>query len=322
MHLRAVPLILIVFLGVPGAALAESPGPAQAPPCLNPNALGTSRVLKVGTQGGLAIGLKTYPRTLKLADHEVVLTFDDGPSPKTTAHVLDALKAECVRAVFFDIGRNAKYFPKLVRREVAEGHTIGHHTWSHPEATLRGLSNLAARAEIDRGLIADDRAAYGAVSIVAGEPVPRVPFFRFPGFADTPALRTWLAGRGIAIFGADLWASDWNRMTPEVELKLLMKRLNRAGRGIILLHDAKPTTAAMLPNFLKALKKGGYRLVELVPGPGVAETIAAPAGWSSETEATLAKIMPRLRAARARLETAQQRRARPLVAGLKPPLLR
>ncbi|HUZ67221.1 MAG TPA: polysaccharide deacetylase family protein, partial [Beijerinckiaceae bacterium] len=68
MNLRAVPLILIVFLGVPGAAFAESPGPAQAPPCLNPNALGTSRVLKVGTQGGLAIGLKTYPRTLKLAD--------------------------------------------------------------------------------------------------------------------------------------------------------------------------------------------------------------------------------------------------------------
>ncbi|HVB88959.1 MAG TPA: polysaccharide deacetylase family protein [Beijerinckiaceae bacterium] len=278
------------------AAQAHAPGIR----CANPDALGVSRVLKVGTQGGFAVGLKTYPQTLKLADHEVVLTFDDGPSPETTPLVLDALKAQCVRAVFFDVGRNARYFPNLVRREIAEGHTVGHHTWSHPQVTLRGLANSAARAQIDKGFVADDLAAYGAATMKAGEPAPRVPFFRFPGFADTPALRSWLGARNIGIFGADLWASDWNRMTPETELNLLMKRLDRAGRGIILLHDVKPWTAAMLPRLLRVLKQDGYRIVELTPGPGRIATVPAPAGWKSQTEATLARMMPRLLAEQAR----------------------
>ncbi len=63
--------------------------------------------MPVGTQGGLEVGLKTYPRTLPLADHEVVLTFDDGPLPATTGKLLDALKAQCVRATFFMVGRMA-----------------------------------------------------------------------------------------------------------------------------------------------------------------------------------------------------------------------
>ncbi len=86
----------------------------------------------LGTQGGFAIGLKTYPQTLALADHEVVLTFDDGPAA-TTPLVLNALARECVHATFFLIGRNAAARPALVKRqELADGHTIGHHTFSHP----------------------------------------------------------------------------------------------------------------------------------------------------------------------------------------------
>ena len=72
----------------------------------------------VGTQGGLEVGLKTYPRTIPLADHEVILTFDDGPEAVNTPKILDALAAECVRATFFEIGRNAEGLPALARREV------------------------------------------------------------------------------------------------------------------------------------------------------------------------------------------------------------
>jgi len=61
-----------------------------------------------------------------------VLTFDDGPWPPTTPKILAALAAECVRATFFLIGKPASAHPDLVRRIAAEGHTVGHHSWSHP----------------------------------------------------------------------------------------------------------------------------------------------------------------------------------------------
>ena len=266
-------------------ACIASPGAIACPP----SALGTSRILPVGTQGGAAIGLKTYPQTLALADHEVVLTFDDGPSPKTTPAVLDALAKDCVKATFFLIGRNAQANPGLVKREITEGHTVGHHTMTHPPLTLRGLADTAARADIDSGFAADDSAAYGASG-----PQPRVKFFRFPGFGDTKALLAWLASRDIAVFGTDLWASDWIEMSPEAELALLMRRLQAEGRGIVLLHDIKPATAAMLPAFLSELKAKGFKIVHLVPGDGAPKLTAAPAGWTSETEKILARMWPKL----------------------------
>ncbi|TCT02432.1 peptidoglycan/xylan/chitin deacetylase (PgdA/CDA1 family) [Aquabacter spiritensis] len=238
--------------------------PADAAPCPGQSdALGTARVMEVPP--GARVGTKSFPQTLPLADREVVLTFDDGPWPTTTAAILDALKAECVRATFFLIGENARIRPELVRRARAEGHTIAHHSMTHPEATLAGLPFPAAVAEIERGIAADDFAAYGTV---AG--APRIPFFRFPGFAATPALLDYLSQRGISVFGADLWASDWNKMTPEQELDLVLRRLDAAGRGIILFHDTKSQTAAMIPAFLRALAERGYHTVHIVPASATA----------------------------------------------------
>ena len=260
--------------------------PAAAQTC-GPDALGTSRTLVLGTKGGTEIGLKTYPRTLDLADHEVVLTFDDGPGA-TTPRVLDALAHECVRADFFLVGRNSEAMPALVRRELAEGHMVGHHSYSHPVQTLRRMSASAAEADIERGFKADDLAAYG----VAGE-TPRVPFFRFPGFADSPQVDAALEKRDIAIFGTDLWALDWLMMTPQAELSYLMRRLDGPKRGIILLHDTRASTAAMLPDLLRALKAEGYHVVHVVPGPGAPETVAAKPGWTSETEHIIASVFAR-----------------------------
>jgi peptidoglycan/xylan/chitin deacetylase (PgdA/CDA1 family) len=254
-----------------------------------PDVLGTSRVAVIGEQGPHELGLKSYPHTLQLSDHEVVLTFDDGPSRKTTPRVLAALAKECVHATFFLIGRNAASAPALVRQEIAEGHTVGHHTFSHPEITMRGLTEAKARADIDKGFVADDKAGYGTAAAN-----PRVPFFRFPGFADTADLDAWLASRHIEVFGADLWASDWITMTPEEELRLLMGRLNAAGRGIILLHDVKEQTAEMVPALLQALKDNHFKLVHIVPGSGVTASQDAPPGWKSETERTIATVWPKL----------------------------
>ncbi|PZR80759.1 MAG: polysaccharide deacetylase [Hyphomicrobiales bacterium] len=260
-----------------------------------PEALGVARTLEVGTSGGLQVGLKTYPRTLALDDREIVLTFDDGPAPQTTPRILDTLAAECVKAVFFLVGSNAEAMPALVKREVAEGHTVAHHTFSHPAATLRQLSEKAAQEEIRRGFEADDRAAYGT----AGG-APKMRFFRFPGFADTPELVAWLSAQNIAVFGADVWASDWVTMTPEAELALILSRLEKEKRGILLLHDTKQQTAAMLPELLQELKKRRYKMVALAPSADPTPTRAAPEGWTSATEKIIADVFAKARAGKAR----------------------
>ncbi|MBI3702355.1 MAG: polysaccharide deacetylase family protein [Rhizobiales bacterium] len=240
-------------------AAAMVPFAARAQTCPgNPQALGTERVLAVDAGSTPQVGRKHFPDTLPLARKELVLTFDDGPWPGTTSKVLDALKHECVRATFFLLGRNAKAQPALARRALAEGHSIGHHTFAHP--LLDRMSLAKAEAEIDRGIAADEIALYGKP-----HDGPTTPFFRFPGFAANRALLERLRQRGLVVFGADVWASDWDPMSPEQELSLILARIERAGRGIVLFHDTKAQTARMLPAFLRELKRRGYRIVHVVP---------------------------------------------------------
>ena len=232
-----------------------SPAAAQCP---RADALGTSRTLVVDPVATPRVGLKSFPQTLPLADKEVVLTFDDGPFPSTTSPILTALAKECVHATFFLIGKHATEHPALVKRIAAEGHTVAHHSLSH--LNMAQTAPNVAIADIERGFTADDMALYGR----AGATLP-VPFFRFPYFASTPALLDLMQSRGIAVFGADLWASDWNPMTPQQQLALITGRLAEARKGIILFHDPKAQTAAMIPDFLRYLRVNGYRVVHIVP---------------------------------------------------------
>jgi peptidoglycan/xylan/chitin deacetylase (PgdA/CDA1 family) len=198
----------------------------------------------------------------------VVLTFDDGPWPPTTPKVLAALARQCVHATFFLIGKPSSEHPELARRIAAEGHTIGHHTWTH--FSLMRMPPADAVEQIDHGISAVEMALHGVATTT-----PSTPFFRFPGFETTQATLDLLQSRGIAVFGADLWASDWNKMTPKQELRLLIDRLRVARKGIILLHDPKAQTAAMLPAFLRYLRQNGYHVVHVVPGvPGIASSEA------------------------------------------------
>lgn len=239
--------------------VAIAPLAAVAAPCPgNPQALGTERVIEVDAKTTPRVGRKHFPTTLPLRRKELVLTFDDGPWPGTTPKVLDALKAECVRATFFLLGKNAEAAPALARRTLADGHTIGHHTYAHP--LLDHMSFAKAEAEINHGIEEDEYAVFGQ-----RRTTPVTPFFRFPGFASTKPLLDRLNERGMVVFGADVWASDWDPMSPDQELRLILGRIEQVDHGIVLFHDTKAQTAQMLPALLRELKKRGFRIVHVVP---------------------------------------------------------
>src|SRR5438445_11424611 len=141
------------------AALMTFVVAAEAAECSRKDALGTSRVLAVDAATTPGVGLKSFPQTLPLEDHEVVLTFDDGPWPATDRKILAALAQECVRATFFLIGKPASEHPELVRTIAAQGHTIAHHSWTH--RSLMRIAPGETTEEIDRGISADEMALRG-----------------------------------------------------------------------------------------------------------------------------------------------------------------
>jgi len=223
----------------------------------HPDALGTSRVLTINPKDFALIGLIQYKQTLPLNDHEVVLTFDDGPIPPYSNIILDALDAQCVKATYFMVGEMARAYPSIVRRIYNAGHTIGTHTQHHPFAMQR-LSMQRVEREVDDGIASVDAAL--------GDPKALAPFFRIPGLGRTNAIEHFLESKSLVTWSADIDTNDWWRGTsPSQLIKRAMRRLNEKGRGIILMHDIHPATAMALPTLLKELKKEGYHVVQVVP---------------------------------------------------------
>src|SRR5262247_4405525 len=116
----------------------------------NSEALGTSRVLTINPGEFTLLGTIQYKQTLPLKDHEVVLTFDDGPLPPYTEIILDTLASQCVKATYFLVGQMAHANPSVVRRIYNEGHTIGTHSEHHPN--FQRLSMRRVEREVDGGI--------------------------------------------------------------------------------------------------------------------------------------------------------------------------
>jgi peptidoglycan/xylan/chitin deacetylase (PgdA/CDA1 family) len=231
--------------------------PAVAQQCADQAALGTSQDLTISPEQFKQVGTLQYKETLPLQDHEVVLTFDDGPLPPYTNIILDILKSQCVRANYFLIGRMANAFPYLVRRIYNDGHTVGTHTLNHP-LNLERLPLNKAEHEINDGIAAVEQAM--------GDPRAVAPFFRIPGLEHSQVLDTYLDSRALVTWSTDVLADDWLRgITPDEIVERAMKRLAAKGKGILLLHDIHPATAMALPSLLRALKEQGYRVVHVVP---------------------------------------------------------
>jgi peptidoglycan-N-acetylglucosamine deacetylase len=227
---------LAVFAGA-SASLACEPGS------------GVARVIEIAP--GQRIGAATGYPPAALNDREVILTFDDGPNPATTPGILDLLASQCLRATFFPIGAVAKDHPDLVRRELAEGHSLGGHTFSHADLSEMPLDQ--AEKEIRDGF---------APLTAAGAPAA---FLRLPELRASKQVLAWLKDQGIAVIGVDIDGSDWKGDPPDEELARIDAELTKRGRGIIIMHDSQPNTALYLPRLLQQLHDQGYRVVQIKP---------------------------------------------------------
>src|SRR6266576_2009669 len=139
----ALVLGLVAGFASKSAIAADCPG--------HPDALGTSRTLVVDPKAHPLIGTMQYRETLPLRDHEVVLTFDDGPLPHNSDRILEILASQCVKATFFTVGRMARSFPEGVRKVRDAGHSVGTHTQNHPTGFDK-FPIERARQEIDDGI--------------------------------------------------------------------------------------------------------------------------------------------------------------------------
>lgn len=224
----------------------------------NPDAIGTSRTIAVDPAELPRIGKMQYRNTLPLNDHEVAITFDDGPLPPYTDRILDTLASECVKATYFLVGHMASAYPDAVRRIYNAGHVIGTHSQNHP-LTFDQMALPRIESEVGIGI--------ASVQAAVGDPRAVAPFFRIPGLLRSHQVESYLASQSLAVWSADEVADDWYKgATPDQIVRKAMRRIEAKGhRGVLLLHDIHPATAMALPTLLKELKEHGYRIVQAVP---------------------------------------------------------
>ena len=241
----------LAFIAIAWVASA----PAHAADCADPSkALGVSRVIDIDTTGGPIFGSVTKREKEPdfLAPGEVVLTFDDGPVPWVTTPILDLLDQYCTKATFFSVGDMAVSYPDITKEVLSRGHTVGTHTWSHPN-NLKRLPFEKAKDEIERG--------FAAVALAAQTDI--APFFRFPGLNDSDELLAYLQSRGIASFTVDVISNDSFIGSPQRIADRTLKLVKARKGGILLFHDLKKPTAKALPAILAGLKANGFKVVHL-----------------------------------------------------------
>jgi cellulose synthase/poly-beta-1,6-N-acetylglucosamine synthase-like glycosyltransferase/peptidoglycan/xylan/chitin deacetylase (PgdA/CDA1 family)/spore germination protein YaaH len=221
----------------------------------------------------------------------IALTFDDGPHPKYTKQILDVLKDKHAPATFFVIGQNMSNWPGLVRREIAEGHVVGSHSFTHP--------NLAAitTPQVDFELNATQR----LFEVVTGRSMR---LFRPPYFGDaepstveevTPLLKA--QSLGYLIVGLRIDTDDWKKPTVQQIIDNVTNRLSdtnpeTAGQ-VVLLHDSggnRDRTVQALPGLIDTLRARGYRLVTVAELAGMTPVQAMPASGRNPVELTLDRI--------------------------------
>jgi len=187
-------------------------------------------------------------------EHAVALTFDDGPSPRYTPHILTLLKRYGARGTFFVLGHQVGKHPGLVRTLLKAGHEVGNHSYSHPRLTVAGED--ARESELERTAVDLD---------LLGCPCSDR-LFRPPYSAYDPRLVRYLAhtGRRLVLWSLD--SGDWRGLKAPAIIRNVLGRVRNG--SIIIFHDSDETgrkdrspTVAALAKILPALKAAGYRMV-------------------------------------------------------------
>jgi peptidoglycan-N-acetylglucosamine deacetylase len=259
--------LLTATVAIAAAATATAARAEECPG--NPDAIGTSRTIVVDALDHPRLGGMQYRESLPLEDKEVVLTFDDGPLPPKTNHVLDILAKECVKATFFLVGKMSTTFPDVVHKIEAAGHTIGTHSQTHP-LKLHKVALAKAEEEFSGGIAS-------VTSVLGHAPSP---FIRIPGLARTNAIDQYLGSQKLMTWSADFPADDWTKISPTQVYTRALQRIEAYGKGILLLHDIQPRTVEALPTLLHELKRRGYRIVHVVPAtPDLPKTATLPSEW-------------------------------------------
>ncbi|MBW8738969.1 MAG: glycosyltransferase [Streptomyces turgidiscabies] len=224
-------------------------------------------------EGGPVIDTRSGRTTsLRIPDHRLVLTFDDGPDPKWTPKVLDVLKKHHAHAVFFVTGTMTSRYPALVRRMVDEGHEVGLHTFNHPDLSFQ------SKKRIDWELSQNQLALAGAAGI-------RTSLFRPPysSFADAMDDKSWpvtqyIGKRGYITVVNNTDSEDWRK--PGVDA-IIRQATPKGGKGaIVLMHDSggdRHQTVQALDRFLPEMKKKGYdfrNLTEALDAPSAHTPVA------------------------------------------------
>lgn len=250
---------MLGWLAATVLAFGAASSPAVCP--TDPAAPAIAPTIAVKAGPGVRFGKVRYGQSVPLGDHELALTFDDGPDDEHTHQVLDILDRHCIKATFFLVGQEVAADPKTVLDIVARGHVVGAHSYTHPES-MGSIPLDVGISEIDRSVEAIDHALADAPP----ESKARITrFFRFPEMNDSPALLLELDKRGLASMSADYGFDDWvDDLPPQTLYDRALLLTEERKKGVMLFHDYNPNMIAMLDRLLTTLEARGYHFVQLV----------------------------------------------------------
>lgn len=216
---------------------------------------------------------RVFTRSGQSAKRAVTLTFDDGPHPDYTPRILEVLRSHEIPATFFVVGREAKKYPDILRKIVADGHTVGNHSFTH--SSLPGFSQGEIESEIEMTEQAIESATH-----------ERSEFFRPPYGEFNLGMLDIMTSRGYTPVLWNVDPSDWSQRTSGSIYGRVVAQV-RPG-SIILLHDGggkQDATVAALPRIITALKAGGYSFIRVEEMLAEENKVAVSGRYSRAREA-------------------------------------
>ncbi|WP_413586377.1 polysaccharide deacetylase family protein [Bdellovibrio sp. HCB274] len=206
----------------------------------------------INTKGGFDATARKDGKRLHVGPKEVVLTFDDGPSPYTKT-ILKTLAEVDAKVMFFHVGRNVLANKEYVKMVANDGHVVGGHSMTH--ANLGKLGLKSAEKEI-----------YGSLNAIQSVLGWAHPVFRFPYGSSRSDLKGSLRNHSVGEFFWNVDSLDWKSGRTNAQMiEFTMKQVRANNGGIVLFHDIQKRTMESLPQFLALLHKEGYKVTVLRP---------------------------------------------------------